>query len=83
MEMGDIQTTDMPMQDLRGRSTPGEVKFGITGKIIGALVVVVLVGAVGTYAYETRPMPKPQQHVSLNQLPELPANPPAPQQTQQ
>jgi hypothetical protein len=82
MEMGNVQTTDMPM-DLRGRSTPGKVKFGITGKIVGALVVVVLAGAVGTYAYETRPMPKPQEHVSLNQLPELPANPPAPQQSQQ
>ena len=83
MEMGDIQTTDMPMQDLRGRSTPGKVKFGITGKIVGALVVVVLAAAVGTYAYETRPMPKPVQHVSLNQLPQLPANPPASQQSPQ
>ena len=66
MEMGDVQATEMQTQDLRGRSTPGKVKFGITGKIIGALVVVILAGAVGTYAYETRPVPKPQQHVSLN-----------------
>ncbi len=65
MEMGDIQATDMPMQDLRGRSTPGKVKFGITGKIVGALVVLVLAGA-GT-RYETGQyavVPKPPQHVS-------------------
>jgi hypothetical protein len=80
MEMGDIQTIETPEQDLRGRSTPGKVKFGIAGKIVGALVVVVLAGAVGTYAYETRPMPKPPQHVSLAQLPQLPANPPTSQQ---
>jgi hypothetical protein len=80
MEMGDIQATDMQKQDLRGRSTPGEVKFGITGKIIGALVVVVLAGAVGTYAYDTRPMSKQQQHVASDQLPQLPANPPSQQQ---
>ena len=78
--MSEVQSTNMNM-DLRGRSAPREVKFGMTGKILGLLAVMLLVGAVGTYVYETRPAPRhtANQHVSLNQLPQLPANPPAQQ----
>jgi len=83
MQMSDVQTSDMKT-DLRGRAAPREVKFGATGKILGLVAVVVLVGAVGAYVRSTMPAPKPAaaQHVSLNQLPQLPPNPPA-QQTQQ
>lgn len=80
--MSDVQSETR--MDLRGRAAPREVKFGAMGKILGAIAVVVLVGAVGTYVRETQPAPKPvaHQHVSLNQLPQLPANPPQQSQPQ-
>jgi hypothetical protein len=82
--MSEVQT-EIRENDLRGRAAPREVRFGAMGKIFGAVAVLVLVGAVGSYVYETRPQPKPavNQHVSMNQLPPLPANPPAQPQTQQ
>ena len=83
MQMSEVQT-EMRAGDLRGRAAPSEVRFGAMGKIFGALAVIVLVGAVGGYVYETRPAPKPvvNQHVSMNQQYHLPANTPAQQQPQ-
>lgn len=63
------------MSDLRGNSAPVEVKFGTAGKIIGAIVVLIGIGAVGTYTYETAPS-HPKQVVSANNLPS-PMLPPA------
>jgi len=82
MQMGDVQTGEVK-NDLRGRSAPREVKFGATGKILGAVAVAILIGAVGTWVKETQPAPKPAapQHVSLSELPQVPA--PAQQQPQQ
>jgi len=88
--MSDVQTSNMQMgevrseevkSDLRGRAAPREVRFGAMGKIAGAVAVIILISAVGTYVHETQPAPRPSapQHVSLNQLPQLPANPPAQQ----
>jgi hypothetical protein len=50
-EEAQIQETNM--SDLRGNSAPGEVDFGSTGKIIAAVVVMLAIGAAGTYTYET------------------------------
>jgi hypothetical protein len=55
--------------DLRGRAKPAEVKFGAMGKIIGAVVVLVLIGAVGTYTYKTMPPPHAKPAVSNSDLP--------------
>jgi hypothetical protein len=75
------------MSDLRGNATPGEVKFGITGKIFGAIIVLVIAAAIGAYVHETSAK-QPNQVVSMNDLPSpilpkpaharpLPPNPPA------
>jgi len=61
------------MNDLRGGAKPAEVKFGAMGKIIGAFVVLVLIGAVGTYAYKTMPPPHAKQAVPAGDLPTAPA----------
>lgn len=63
------------MSDLRGNSVPGEIKFGATGKIVGAIVVAIGVSAVGVYTYETAPS-QPKHVVSANSLPS-PVLPPA------
>jgi len=42
-------------RDLRGNAAPIKVQFGMTGKILGALVALGLIGAVGAYAYQTAP----------------------------
>ncbi|HUO92767.1 MAG TPA: hypothetical protein VMU22_07590 [Rhizomicrobium sp.] len=65
--------SDVQMNDLRGRAAPSKVQFGSAGKIVGAILVLIGACGVGVYAYETRPAPHPKQHVSLNQLPEVPA----------
>ena len=81
------------MSDLRGYAAPGKIKFGITGKIIGAIIVLIGACAVGAYAYETRTK-GPKEVVSLDQLPAptlpkpapaqpLPPNPPAQPASQQ
>jgi hypothetical protein len=56
------------MSDLRGNATPGEVKFGITGKIIGAVIVLIIAAAIGVYVHQTSPQ-RPNQVVSMNDLP--------------
>lgn len=80
------------MSDLRGNATPGEVRFGVTGKIVGAVIVLIIACAIGVYVHETSPK-QPNQVVSMNDLPSpilpkpaparpLPPNPtaqPAPQ----
>ncbi len=57
------------MSDLRGLSAPREVRFGSTGKIVSALVVVCALGAVGGYVYSTLPPPQAKQHVTNDELP--------------
>ena len=57
------------MRDLRGAATPTKVRFGMAGKIVGAVVVLALVGAVGTYAYKTMPPPHAKQAVPASELP--------------
>ena len=73
LETSDIRMSDVAMHDLRGASAPKKVRFGATGKIIGAVIVLALVGAVGTYAYKTMPPPHPKQAVSSNELPVMPS----------
>jgi hypothetical protein len=67
------------MSDLRGNAAPGHVEFGVTGKIVGAIIVLAALGAVGAYIYETRPK-QPHQVVSLNELPSPTLPRPAPAQ---
>lgn len=58
------------MSDLRGSRAPGDMRFGSAGKIIAALVVLLGIGAAGTYLYETgqfKVVPKPA--VSDSNLP--------------
>lgn len=63
------------MSDLRGNSAPLEVKFGAAGKIVGAIVVLIGVCAIGAYVYQTSPS-HPKQAVSASDLPS-PVLPPA------
>jgi hypothetical protein len=71
------------MSDLRGNNTPPEMSLGSTGKIVGALIVVLAVGAAGAYSYKTGvwTLP-PRQKVADSQLPSPspPALPTAPAQ---
>lgn len=67
------------MSDLRGSAAPGKVKFGMTGKIVGAIIVLIGACAVGAYAYETRTS-KPKEAVSLDELPAPTLPKPAPAQ---
>jgi hypothetical protein len=58
------------MNDLRGGRAPGEMRFGAGGKIIAALAVLLAVGALVGYGFETGQFnvaPKPV--VSDSQLP--------------
>jgi len=56
--------------DLRGRSAPSEIRFGTGGKIAALLVVLVGIGALAGYGYETGQFKVPQQPVVSNsQLP--------------
>ena len=61
------------MSDLRGRSAPAKMNAGSGGKIVAAIIVILGVGALAAYGYETgqlRAPPKPV--VSNSQLPTLP-----------
>ena len=82
--INDASPVEIQSNDLRGRAAPREVKFGASGKILGAIAVLLLIGGVGAYVYTTLPAQQHHtpQHVALNQLPQMPANPPA-QQTPQ
>ena len=58
------------MNDLRGSRAPGDMRFGAGGKIIAALAVLLAIGALTTYGYETgqfKAQPKPV--VSNSELP--------------
>ncbi len=58
------------MSDLRGDRAPVKIKFGLTGKIVGAAVVISVLGAVVGYGYEAgmfKSPPKPV--VSDDELP--------------
>jgi len=58
------------MSDLRGSRAPGNMRFGAGGKIIAALAVVLAIGALAGYGYETgqfKVAPKPA--VSNSELP--------------
>ena len=62
------------MSDLRGKSTPADVKFGSSGKIVAAIVVLVGIGALAALGVQTgqfHTTPKPV--VSNSQLPTLPS----------
>ncbi len=58
------------MSDLRGDRAPAKIKFGLTGKIVGAILVISVVGALAGYGYEAgmfKSPPKPV--VSDDELP--------------
>ncbi len=61
------------MSDLRGRSAPAKMSVGGSGKAIAAVIVLLGIGALAAYGYESgqlRVTPKPV--VTDHQLPTLP-----------
>lgn len=61
------------MSDLRGKSTPAKMHVGGSSKVFAAILVILGIGALAAYAYQTGQLhvtPKPV--VTNHQLPTLP-----------